>query len=263
MRLIGIVTLMNKPFGKLLAQWRKHRRYSQLQLAVELDISSKHISFLETGRSIPSRDMLLKIASFLILPKREINQWLYAAGYAPIYQELSEGDESLKLVYSAIDQMLTNHMPYPAIVMNQNWDLVQANDSAKKLMHDLGFSNHQNILEALIKDSPDTSKIINWHETASVVLTRLRHEMSLLGGSERLNELESRLAKCFSPKQEKITSDTNQAALCMNLNMGENRLSFFSIIAQLGAIQDVAVSEFKVELMFPSDEETKAYYQKK
>jgi len=254
---------MNKPFGKLLNQWRKHRRYSQLQLAVELDVSSKHISFLETGRSVPSRDMLLKIASFLILPKREVNQWLYAAGYAPIYYELSEGDESLKLVYSAIDQMLTNHMPYPAIVMNQNWDLVQANDSAKKLMLDLGFSNHKNILEALIDDSPDSSKIINWHETVSVVLTRLRHEISVLGGSKRLNKLESRLAKSISSEQGKIISDTNQAALCMDINIGGNRLSFFSIIAQLGAIQDIAVSEFKVELMFPSDEGTKAYYQKR
>jgi len=253
---------MNQSFGNLLRHWRKHRRYSQLQLAVELDVSSKHISFLETGRSIPSREMLFKIASFLFLPKREVNQWLYSAGYAPVYHELSEGDESLKLVYSAIDQMLTNHMPYPAIVMNQNWDVVQANDSAKQLMLDLGYDNYSNILEALIEDNPSTSKIVNWQETAFVVLTRLRHEITILGGSEKLIELESRLAKCIDSAQEALIPDASQAALSMELNIDGNRLSFFSIISQLGAIQDVAVSEFKVEMMFPSDDETKAYYQK-
>ena len=251
---------MNKSFGSLLRFWRKYRRYSQLQLAVELDVSSKHISFLETGRSSPSKEMLLKLANFLFLPKREINQWLYAAGYAPVYHELSEGDESLKLVYSAINHMLANHMPYPALVMNQDWDILQANDSAKSLMIDMGFSNHSNVLEALIDDKPETSKIINWHETASVVLTRLRHEISLIGGSKKLNDLEQRLAEAVNSDQDIFTPEANQVALCMELDIGGNRLSFFSIISQLGAIQDVAVSEFKIELMFPADDETKGYF---
>ncbi len=251
---------MNNSIGCILRKWRKQRRYSQLQLSLELGISSKHVSFIETGRSTPSREMILKIGEFLILPKREINRGLYLAGYAPVYTELSIEHEDLKPVFGAIDQMIENHMPYPAIVLNQNWDVVNANDSAKKLLFDLGYSGHKNLVEALISDSPKTSKIINWHESASVVLARLRHEISMLSGSSRLEELEESLAACLSPNNEIINVDENQVILSTKFKVDACVLSFFSVISQLSTIQDVTVSELKVELLFPSDERTKEFY---
>lgn len=251
---------MSHSIGSILRKWRKQRRYSQLQLSLDLDISSKHISFLETGRSIPSRKMILKIGEFLYLPKREINRGLYSAGYSPAYTEFPIEHGDLKPVLSAIDQMIINHMPYPAIVLNQNWDVVTANDSAKRLLFDIGYSKHENLVEAIISDNPSTSKIINWQESASVLLVRLRHEISMLGGSDRLEELEERLTLHLSGDNEATEIKDNQVVLSTKFQLANCVLSFFSVIAQLGAVQDVTVSEYKVELMFPSDDETKEFY---
>ncbi|MGH1541741.1 MAG: helix-turn-helix domain-containing protein [Arenicella sp.] len=251
---------MKNSFGSLCREWRKLRRYSQLQLALELDISSKHISFIETGRSLPSREMILKIGLFLCLPKREINRGLYSAGYAPVYAELSYESDDLKYVFGAIEQMLLNHEPYPAIVLNQNWDVVTVNNPAQKLLEHLGFAEHHNLVEAIIADKPATSNILNWHESALTVLVRLRYEISMLGGSKRLEELERRLASCLRPQDDILNIDSSQSVLSIQLQMEQDTLSFFSMIAQLGTVQDVNVSEFKVELMFPADSTTKHYY---
>jgi transcriptional regulator with XRE-family HTH domain len=251
---------MNNSFGSICREWRKQRRYSQLHLALELDISSKHISFIETGRSIPSREMILKIGAYLFIPKGEINRGLYSAGYAPVYTDLPYEHEDLKHVVSAIDQMLINHMPYPAIVLNQYWDVVKANESAQKLLAGLGFSGQKNLIEAIIDDDPEKSKIINWHESARTVLVRLRHEISMLGGSERLEKLEKNLTSCLASEEEVLTISASQPVLSIKLQLSDCILSFFSIIAQLSTVQDVTVSEFKVELMFPTDEETINHY---
>jgi len=253
---------MENIFGKILREWRRQRRYSQLQLAVDLNVSSKHISFLETGRSLPSREMILKIGSFLFLPKREINRGLHVVGFSPAYAELSNDHADLKPIFSAIDQMLENHMPYPAIVLNQNWDVVNANDSAKSLLFELGFSDEVNLVEAFINDDQKTSKIINWRESALAVLTRLRYDISLMGGSEYLEGLEEQLSKQVMLDEDISDIDRDQIVVSTRLKLGGKELSFFSIIAQLGTVQDVKVSELKVELMFPSDETTKEYYQK-
>jgi len=251
---------MSSSIGCILRGWRKQRRYSQLQLSLELGMSSKHVSFLETGRSVPSREMVLKIGGFLYLPKREINRGLYAAGYAPIYRELPIEHEDLKPVLNAIDKMLSSHMPYPAIVINQSWDVIKTNDSAIELLSNLGYLKHQNLIEALISDSQDTSKIINWREQVLMVLMRLRHEISMLNDSKRLEELEKKLSACLDQVDEVIDIEAGQPIIPVRLHMGNSVLSFFSIISQLSNIQDVSVSELKVELMFPADEVTMHFY---
>jgi len=251
---------MKNTVGNILKKWRNQHRYSQLQLALELGVSSKHISFIETGRSNPSKEMVLKISTFLSMPKREINRALYAAGYAPIYTELSISDESLKPIFEAVEAMVKNHMPYPAIVINQSWDVIMANDSAHNLLIDLGYSEYTNLIEALIKDNPKTSKIINWHEAVSAVLTRLKQEISVLGNPQRLQEYERKLSKWLSLNTESPSIEAEQVVLSTRIKLKEDVLSFFSIIAQLGTVQDISVSEYKVELMFPSDDATKKYY---
>jgi len=143
--------------------------------------------------------MILKIGEFLFLPKREINRGFHATGYAPAYRELPTEHEDLKPVFRAIEKMLKDHMPYPAIVLNQNWDVVKTNSSAKELMIHLGYSKHENLVEALISDNSDTSKIVNWSEQVSIVLMRLRYEISMLNGSSRLEELEKELSESFTP----------------------------------------------------------------
>jgi len=252
---------MSNKFGNILRQWRKQRRYSQLQLAVDLGVSSKHISFLETGRSTPSREMILKIGTFLFLPKREVNQGLYSAGFAPVYSELDTSHKDLKPVFSAIEQMIENHMPYPAIVLNQNWDVVNANDAAKSLLFEVGFTESTNLVEAIINDDPVHSKIINWHESALALLIRLRYEISMMGGSEYLESLEKQLSKCLAPDDDLLMVSNQNVIQSTQIRLDDVELSFFSMIAQLGTVQDVTVSEYRVELMFPSDDLTKNYYE--
>ena len=250
---------MKNSFGNICRQWRKQRRYSQLQLAVEMEVSSKHISFIETGRSHPSRAMVIKIGTFLSVSKREINRGLSSAGYAPAYSELPYEHEDLKLVFSAVDQMIENHMPYPAIVLNQSWDVIKYNASALELLKNIGFSTHNNLIEAVIHHKNST-KIINWQESAAVILSRVRHEISLLGVPDRLEQLENQLSDSLDRCDNSCSFISDQSVLSIRLKVPGAVLSFFSIIAELGSVQDVAVGEFKVELMFPADEETVNYY---
>ena len=245
--------------GSILKKWRKLRRYSQLQLAIELDISSKHICFIETGKSKPSKEMIIRLSHFLLLPKSEINTFLHSAGYAPIYTDLSVTDQSLKPVFEAIDKMIENHMPYPALVLNKDWDIIKTNDAANQLMIALGFQNHNNIIEALISDNPKTSKIIDWHKTVQLILIRLRQEISFLGDSARLQSLEKQLSDCLPATEDQAISD-EKIVLSTKFKINNKVLSFFSIIAQLSTVQDITLSEYKVELMFPSDENTKVFY---
>ncbi len=250
---------MKNSIGNILQQWRKQKRYSQLQLSLELGISSKHVSFMETGRSIPSREMVLKIGEFLFLPKREINRGLHFAGYAPVYAELPSAHEGLKPVFSAIDKMIENHMPYPALVLNQFWDVVKTNFAARNILFELGYSGHENLLEALINDDPKTSKIINWSQSVSSVLARLRQEINSMGGSDRLEGLEQKLSARLLFMNDITSIDERQVISSTRFRMVGGELSFFSIISQLSTIQDVTVSELKVELMFPTDETTKQF----
>ncbi len=255
---------MTESVGDILKTWRKQRRYSQLKLALELDISSKHISFIETGKSIPSKEMILKIGKFLFIPKREVNRILFSAGHAPVYSELPMNDAALKPVIHAVDQIIKNHMPYPAIVLNQNWDIVKANDSANRLLSELGLSGHRNMLEAIIQENPKSSRILNFHQAATVILLRLRQEISMLGGPAYLQALERRLKdRLFKDKEiVDLPESEDEIVLSTRLQLPNHVLSFFSMIAQLGTVQDVVVSEFKVELMFPADEKTKEFYSK-
>ena len=248
--------------GDILKSWRRQRRYSQLKLALELDISSKHISFIETGKSIPSKEMILKIGEFLFIPKREVNRILLSAGYAPVYSELPMSDAALEPVTSAIDQMIENHMPYPAIVLNQTWDIVKVNDSASRLLSELGLSGHKNLLEAIIQEDPESSRILNFHQTATMILLRLRQEISMLGGPAYLKAFERRLKeRLFKDKKVIGLPETEDGiVLSTQFQLSNHRLSFFSMIAQLGTVQDIVVGEFKVELMFPADEKTKEFY---
>jgi len=254
---------MSQTFGYVLRQWRKQKRYSQLQLSLELGVSSKHISFLETQRAKPSQEMILKIGTFLLMSKREINRALLIAGYAPVYADLSISHENLKPVISAIEHMIMSHMPYPALVLDQNWDVINANDTAKLLLLELGFSEHQNLIEALLAYPPAESKIINWRETIQAVLMRLRHEINMLGNSLRLEKLEEKLTLRLADFDNVNGVDDAiiepQLIMSTKLKIANKVLSFFSLIAQLGTIQDINVSGFQVELMFPSDEITKAF----
>jgi transcriptional regulator with XRE-family HTH domain len=252
---------MKNTVGQILRKWRKQARYSQLQLALELDISSKHVSFIETERAKPSREMILTMCDFLRIPKGEVNRILHLAGLAPNYAELSASDQSLKPVFEAIDHIIESHMPYPAFVVNQCWDFVRTNPSASNLLKKIEFSQASNLIETLIADDPQHSSILNWHDAVASILTRLRQEISFPGSPKRLHELEQQLTeKWLTSTPTDQSSHAEQIVCATQIQVGDTALAFFSVIAQLGTVQDVTVSEYKVELLFPADEATKAYF---
>ena len=197
------------------------------------------------------------------MPRREVNRALLVSGYAPVYRDSKTSDVDLQPVYFAIDKMLEDHMPFPAIVLNKEWDQVKANGSAKHLLQSIGFTKSTNLIECLSQDDPATSRIINWGETVSILLERLKYEIDLTGGSQRLEKLGEKLYEHLY--KNKLEQDYNHSQVAMNtqFDIDGERLSFFSVVSQLGAILDVAISEFKVELLFPLDEKTKKYYKER
>ncbi|TDO97340.1 helix-turn-helix domain-containing protein [Marinomonas balearica] len=253
---------MNDSYGVILKNWRKQRRYSQLQLSVESGISSRHLSFLETGRSMPSKDTVIKLGNFLKIPKREINRMLSVSGYAPVFQDSEHPSNTVDMspVLFAMDTLLANHMPLPALVLNRDWDVVKANPAAINIMTKLGFANTPNLIESFILDDPNRSSVINWGETASVLLSRITYEIDLAGGSERLIQLKNALSEKLQRDNLSQEIDYNQAALSTTFQLDNHRLTYFSLVTQMGAVLDTTTSEYKVELMFPSNEETKHFH---
>jgi len=251
----------NNSIGKLVREWRKGRRYSQLSLALEMGISAKHISFVETNRANPSKELIIQLGEFFHLPKNEINRGLCLAGFKPFYTELRLNDGALKPVLDAIDLMMRNHMPYPALVLNKYWDIIKTNDSANSLLIKMGYQGYDNLIEAIIADNPQTSHISNWQESIYGLVFRLRNEIALLGGSSRLEKLEARLADHIGKLDDTIISGETPVIPSTQIRIDDASLSFFSVISQLSTIQDVTISEYRVELMFPTDDATRLFYQ--
>lgn len=251
---------MSEGFGDALKEWRKRRRFSQLQLAGEVGVSSRHLSFLETGRSTPSHEMVLALGEFLQIPRREINRMLVISGYAPVFRDIPLSDEGHSHVNYALDKLLDGHLPFPALVLNREWDVVKLNQSANSLMKEIGFVETVNLIECFLADAPTNSKILNWGDTASTLLKRLRYEIDMLGGSARLEKLEKELRSHLVDYNIPIVVDYSQSTMNTSFLVGGFTLSYFSLVSQMGAILDVTASEYKVELMFPVDDITKQYH---
>ncbi|VAW12375.1 hypothetical protein MNBD_ALPHA09-115 [hydrothermal vent metagenome] len=242
--------------------WRKTRRFSQLSLALHCDISPRHLSFLESGRAKPSREMVLRLADCLEMPKPEINRTLLSAGFAPLYKSRPEDHADLAPVRQAIAALLENHLPFPGLALDRRWSITNANEAALKLLGEAGFGGHTNLLEALTDQAPENSAIINWEETVGLLLTRARAEMSSGGDDPILAGLVRDLETHFSRYAAGMDIDRTQAIIPTRFEIGGRTLSLFSTIAQFGTIQDLALDDLKVELMFPLDDVTKRYFQR-
>lgn len=248
------------PYGGILSEWRKRRRFSQLTFALYADVSSRHLSFLETGRASPSREMVLKLADCLKMPKAETNRALLAAGFSPAYQERTNSNVDLAPIQLAINSLLANQMPYPAIVLDRHWNLIGANDVAKNLLEAVGFAGYKNLLEALADQSKIQSSIVNWEESIGLVLERLRTEIEFFGEDTILIELEYKLATSFNKHCLNPKFNRSQAIIPTQFRIGENIISLFSSIAQFGTVQDLSLYDIKVELMFPMNDTSRDYF---
>jgi transcriptional regulator with XRE-family HTH domain len=246
--------------GALLRDWRQLRRFSQLDLALEAEISQKHLSFIESGRSRPSREMVLLLAEHLGVPLRERNALLLAAGYAPIYQERALQDPALTAARGAIDLILKGHEPYPALAVDRHWTLLAANGAVKRL---LGLVNDAellrppvNVLRLSLHPDGLAPFILNLGEWRAHLLARLRQQVRATADAT-LGELLGELASYPHPggeAQARREAEPEAAiAVPMRMKLGETTLSLISTTTVFGTPVDITLSELALETFFPAD----------
>jgi transcriptional regulator with XRE-family HTH domain len=251
-----------RPVGELLRQWRERRRLSQLALALEAEISTRHLSFLETGRSQPSREMILRLAEPLDVPLRERNQLLVAAGYAPVYPETALEAPPMAAVRAAVRQVLTAHEPYPAVVVDRAWTLVDANASAVLLTADVApalLAPPANVLRASLHPHGLAPRIINLGEWRAHLFGRLRRQIALTAdaGLAHLYD-ELRAYPCDQPEPEIEMPGPGDIVVPLRVRHGDGELAFLSTIATFGTPLDITVAELAIEAFYPADPATAA-----
>jgi transcriptional regulator with XRE-family HTH domain len=249
-------------FGDLLRRWRSQRRLSQLDLASQAGVSPRHLSFVETGRANASREMVLHLAEQLDVPLRERNALLVAAGYAPVFSESSLEEPQLASIKHAIEVMLRNHEPMPALVVDRRWDLVDANAGVALFLTMIPPSLLEppvNVIRVSLHPDGLASRIANLDEYATHLLERLRRQLEASGDAalaELLDEVAAFPAVRASPAAHDAgTSPGVVLPMQVRLDGGE-LLSFFSTMTVFGAPLDVTLSELALESFFPADEAT-------
>lgn len=247
--------------GLLLQHWRRARNLSQLALAHEANVSPRHVCFLETGRAKPSRDMVLHLADTLAVPLRERNALLLAAGFAPMFRESALDDSELAPVRTAINAILKQQEPYPAVVMNRHWDIVTTNDAASRffgmLLGDRTPPCAGNVLRLMFHPDGLRPFVENW-ETVAQALVRRVHREAVGGaldaaGRQLLSEV---LAYAGVPARWR-SPDLGTAVvpvMPVSFRHGDRVSHFFSAVTVLGTPQDITLQELRIECFFPLDE---------
>jgi transcriptional regulator with XRE-family HTH domain len=251
-----------RPVGEHLREWRQRRHLSQLDLALEAEISTRHLSFLETGRSQPSREMLLRIADHLNVPLRERNVILVSAGYAPVFAERTLDDPALQAARRAVDLVLKGHEPYPALAVDRHWSLVAANRALAPLIVGVDpalLAPPANVLRLSLHPAGLASRIVNFKEWRAHLLARLRHQVDVTADAALL-ELMEELRSYPTPKEAEPGSamkhDYAGVVVPLRLRTDAGLLSLFSTTTVFGTPIDVTLSELAIEAFFPADAET-------
>jgi transcriptional regulator with XRE-family HTH domain len=249
-----------RPVGNLLREWRQRRRMSQLDFAVEAEISSKHLSFLETGRSQPSREMVLHLAELLEVPLRERNALLMAAGFAPMFQERALNDPELEPARRAVELVLEGHEPYPAIAVDRHWNLVASNGAAQRMLVGVDpelLEPPMNALRVCLHPNGMAPRIVNLAEWRAHLLARLRRLIDL-SADPVLTALLQELSAYPAPAPAAEHAPAGAIAVPLRVASPAGVLSFISTITVFGTPIDVTLSELALESFFPADAATAA-----
>ncbi len=251
-----------RPVGALMRQWREHRRLSQLDLAMQADISTRHLSFVETGRSQPSREMVLHLAEQLDVPLRERNGLLVAAGYAPVYAETALDAPLMAAVRAAVRQVLTGHEPYPAVVVDRRWTLVDANAGVALLTEGVApelLAPPANALRVSLHPDGMAPRIVNLGEWRAHLLGRLRRQAAHTADPALVQLYdELRAYPCDQPEPEVELPGPGDIVVPLRLRHEGGDLAFFSTVATFGTPLDITVAELAIEAFFPADPATAA-----
>jgi transcriptional regulator with XRE-family HTH domain len=255
------MTIEAVPVGRLLRDWRQRRHLSQLDLACDAEISTRHLSFIETGRSSPSRDMVLRLAERLEVPLRVRNTLLTAAGFAPMFAERPLADPALDSARIAIDHLLAAHEPFPAIAVDRHWTLVASNEAARRLMGAVDLSRFGaavNVLRLSLHPDGLAPRIVNFGQWRAHILARLRRQVDI-SADPVLDALSRELAAYPAPHQTSVDADAphyGEVIIPLRLATETGVLSFLSTTTIFGTPVDVTLSEIALESFFPADAET-------
>ncbi|WP_083921090.1 helix-turn-helix domain-containing protein [Hahella ganghwensis] len=255
-------------FGTLLREMRIAQRFSQLDFALESDVSSKHISFLETGRSMPSQHMVLHLAQVLGADLAGTNRLLSAAGFSQVFSHQDLNAPEMKMVKEALDHMLLSHMPYPAMVFDQAYNLINGNAAQFFLIQQMvalggKIGERPNILLAFLDEEGLKPFVENWEQVACHMLQRIHQEHLAGPYRDRENELLNQaLALPGIPPDWKHhrVENLDKPVVAFTLKLGEARLNMFSTIATIGTPLDVTAQSIRIEHFFPADEPTRDYW---
>ncbi len=262
---------IDNSFPELLKSWRQTRGISQLELALRCDSSQKHISFLESGRSRPSRAMVFVVSEALEVPLRDRNELLLAAGFAPGYRESAPSDEMLSAVNSALEQLLKGNEPYPAMVFDRFHNVLQANMGALKLQMFLyGVDSlddlpdvSTNLIKGLLHPDGYRGSIKNWEVVSTVMLRRLQAEAHAAGNpQEALDILEECVNYPGVPEnwRQMVPQDWQKPILTVDIEKDGVELSFLTTLTTLGTPFDITVQEIRLESFFPADDTTRLFF---
>jgi transcriptional regulator with XRE-family HTH domain len=249
-------------FGVRLKWWREHRGLSQLALSGAAELSQRHLSFLESGRAEPSREMVLRLAAVLDLPLRQQNALMLAAGFAPVWRQSALSAPELAQVNGALDFMLAQQEPYPAFVVDRRWSLLRANDGAGRLVEFLLGAAPEgpvNLADALV--APDVLRpfIENWDDVAVHFLRSVQADAVADGTEETAALLRRLLSYPGVPPFSRVAPlETHAPVLNIHFRKGGAALRLFTTIATLGTPQDVTLQEIRIECFFPADEASAA-----
>ncbi len=258
-------------FGPMLRTWRRRRGASQLALALQSGVSQRHVSFLESGRARPSREMVVQLSTALDVPLRQRNAMLLAAGFAPVYRESNLAAPELTPVRRAIDHMLKQQEPYPAVVIDRLWNLLEANDAANAFTVFLFEGppsppppgKAPNLLRWILDPKALRSKISNWEEVARYLVSTTYAEILAAGGEPRaLAFIEEIMTYPDVPASfRKLRFEDRPAPmLTVDYLVGGKALSVFTTIATLGTPQDITLQEVRIECFFPADDRSDALF---
>ncbi len=256
-------------FPRLLREWRQKRRWSQLDLALTSGVSQRHISFLESARANPSRAMILQLSEALEVPLRTRNQWLTAAGFAPLYRTRTLDDPQMAQVMGAVRMMLAAHEPFPALALDRAWNVLIANRPFEALIAMLGGDiwdrvsgpeggGTRNLMRLFFHPQGIRAAVTNWAAVGPLLWQRAAREAHELGGADMQAVLDE-----LAPFQEPdvLWSALDSALLPVapfKLAVGDQRIALFAVIATFGTAQDVTTDELRIETLFPADAETEA-----
>jgi len=255
-------------FPHLLRIWRRKRRLSQLELALESGVSQRHLSFLESGRAKPSRAMILQLSESLAVPLRERNDWLMAAGFAPLFRARPLDDPQMNQVLSAVRMMLQNHEPYPAVAIDRAWNIRLSNGPFDRLVEGLCGNvwarlgtGPRNMMRLFFHPEGIRPWVANWAMAGPLVWHRACREAESNGSQEMQALLEE-----LSPHLETGTLSLPDEAdllpvLPLILEREGQRFSFFTVIATFGTAQDITADDLRIESLFPADEATERLFQ--